>query len=40
VNINNDYFLVQRSPDNKLFEDIAEVNGAGNSTTSGRIFFD
>jgi hypothetical protein len=29
--INNDYFIVQRSKNNLHFEDIAEVDGAGNS---------
>lgn len=32
VEINNDYFLVQRSIDGLEFEDVAEVDGAGNST--------
>jgi hypothetical protein len=31
--VNNDYFVVQRSKDNFQFEDIAQVDGAGNSVS-------
>lgn len=32
VEVNNDYFIVQRSIDGRDFEDVANVDGAGNST--------
>lgn len=31
--INNDYFTVEKSADGKQFEEVAKVNGAGNSTS-------
>ncbi len=37
--INNAYFIVEKSKDNKFFEEAGKVNGAGNSTTIVRYTF-
>lgn len=37
--INNDYFIVERSKDGRAFEEIGTVDGAGNSNNSIKYFF-
>ncbi|MBK7856554.1 MAG: SBBP repeat-containing protein [Bacteroidetes bacterium] len=36
---NNDFFTIEKSKDGNKFEDVAKVDGAGNSNQSYRIFF-